>query len=46
MAVANWTFWEWEKTKSRVDASRSRENQLSDALANAKDQITLEVKNA
>jgi outer membrane protein TolC len=46
MAVANWNFWEWGKTKNRVDLSRSRENQSSDALTNIKDQITLEVKNA
>jgi outer membrane protein TolC len=46
MAVANWNFWEWGRTKNRVDMSRSRENQITDALANVKDQITLEVKNA
>ncbi len=46
MAVANWTFWEWGKTKNRVDAGLSRENQAADILANIKDQITLEVKNA
>jgi outer membrane protein TolC len=45
-AVANWTFWEWGRTKSRVDLSQSRKNQASDALVNVKDQITLEVKNA
>jgi outer membrane protein len=46
MGVANWTFWEWGKTKNRVDASRSRENQSVDLLNNTRDQITLEVKNA
>jgi outer membrane protein TolC len=46
MAVANWTFWEWGKTKNRVDAGLSRENQAADILANIKDQIILEVKNA
>ena len=46
MAVANWTFWEWGRTKSRVDLSKSRENQVTDAFINTKDQITLEVKNA
>jgi len=46
MAVANWDFWEWGRTKNRVDMSRSRENQITDALANAKDVITLEVRNA
>jgi outer membrane protein len=46
MAVANWNFWEWGKTKNRVDAGLSRENQTSDILANIRDQITLDVKNA
>lgn len=46
MAVANWNFWEWGKTKYRVDAGLSRESQASDILANIRDQITLEVKNA
>ena len=46
MGQASWTFWEWGKTKNRVDASRNRENQSQDLLANLKDQVTLEVKNA
>jgi len=46
MAVANWNFWEWGKTKYRVDVSKSKENQIMDTLVNAKDQITLEVKSA
>ena len=46
MAVANWNFWEWGKTKHRVDAGVSRENQATDGLTNLRDQITLEVKNA
>jgi outer membrane protein TolC len=46
MAVANWNFWEWGKTKNRVAASKSKENQITDALTNLNDQITLEVKNA
>jgi outer membrane protein len=46
MAVANWNFWEWGKTKNRVEASVSRENQAADILTNIRDQITLEVKNA
>jgi outer membrane protein TolC len=45
MAVANWTFWDWGKTKNRVDAGLSRENQAADILTNIRDQITLEVKN-
>jgi len=46
MAVANWTFWEWGKTKHRVEAGLNREGQAADILANVKDQISLEVKNA
>jgi outer membrane protein len=46
MASANWIFWEWGKTKNRVDAGLSRASQVSDGLANIKDQIALEVKNA
>ncbi len=46
MTVANWNFWEWGKTKNRVDASLSKERQVNDALANVKDQISLDLKNA
>lgn len=46
MAVANWNFWEWGKTKNRVDAGLSRENQAADILTNIREQIALEVKNA
>jgi outer membrane protein TolC len=46
MAVANWNFWEWGKTKDRVDARKSRENQVADLLADLRDQIALEVKNS
>ena len=46
LAIANWNFWEWGKTKHRVDAGISRENQAADILTNLRDQITLEVKNA
>ena len=45
MAVANWNFWEWGKTKNRVDAGLSRENQAADILTNVREQIVLEVKN-
>jgi len=45
MGVASWNFWEWGRTKNRVDVSRSRENQAAYALDNIKDQVTLEVKN-
>lgn len=43
-AVASWNFWEWGKTKSRVDAGRGRESQASLAIENIKDQITLQVR--
>jgi outer membrane protein len=46
MAVANWNFWEWGKTKFRVDASRAKENQAIEASKELNDQITLEIKNA
>jgi len=46
MAVASWNFWEWGKTKFRVDASKARENQATDAAKELNDQITLEIKNA
>lgn len=46
MGLASWTFWEWGKTKYRVDASRSRENQASELLDNTRDQVRLEVKSA
>ncbi|MGB5218184.1 MAG: TolC family protein [Smithella sp.] len=46
MAVANWNFWEWGKTKFRVDASRARENQAIAASRELNDQVTLEIKNA
>lgn len=46
MTVATWNFWEWGRTKNRVEASLSRERQVNDALENIRDQIALELKNA
>jgi outer membrane protein len=46
MAVASWNFWEWGKTKFRVDASKARENQAIGSAKELNDQITLEIKNA
>jgi outer membrane protein TolC len=46
MAVASWNFWEWGKTKFRVDASKTKENQATDAAKELNDQITMEIKNA
>jgi outer membrane protein len=44
--VASWNFWEWGKTKFRVDASRARENQALNVQKELNDQITLEIKYA
>ena len=46
MAVASWNFWEWGKTKFRVDAGRAMENQAIDQTKELNDQIALEIKNA
>lgn len=46
MAVANWNFWEWGRTKFRVDASRAKENQAIAISQELNDQIVLEIKNA
>jgi len=46
MGVASWNFWEWGRTKFRVDASRARENQALDAAKELNDTIALEIKNA
>lgn len=46
MAVASWNFWEWGKTKFRVDASKAKENQVMEALKELNDKITLEIKSA
>lgn len=46
MGVASWNFWEWGRTKFRVDASRARENQALDAAKELNDQIALEIKNS
>lgn len=46
MGVASWNFWEWGKTKFRVDASRAKENQALDAQRELSDQIVLEIKYA
>ena len=46
MGVASWNFWEWGKTKFRVDAGRAREIQALEAAKELNDMITLEIKNA
>jgi outer membrane protein TolC len=44
-AMASWNFWEWGKTKDKVDEGRGRQNQVALAIDNIKDQITLQVRN-
>ena len=46
LAVASWNFWEWGRTKFKVDASKAKENQALEATKELNDQITLEIKNA
>ena len=46
MAQASWNFWEWGKTKYRVEAGKSREAQSADMLAHVREQIIMEVKNS
>jgi outer membrane protein TolC len=46
MALASWNFWEWGKTKFRVDAGKARENQAVDQAGHLEDQVTLQIKNA
>jgi len=46
MAVASWNFWEWGKTKYRVDAVRAKERQAADAARELQDRVCLEIKQA
>jgi outer membrane protein len=46
MGVASWTFWEWGKTKFRVDANSAKENQALGIQKELHDQIALEIKYA
>ena len=45
-AVAKWNFWEWGKTKYRVDAGKAKENQAREQVLELYDQMALEIKNA
>lgn len=45
-AQAEWTFWEWGRTRSRVQASKAVSNEAGYAYAMTTDQTRLEVKNA
>lgn len=46
MAVASWNFWEWGKTKFRVDAGRAAEHQAMEQARELQDQVALEIRNA
>ncbi len=46
MAVANWNFWEWGRTKYRVASATAKEHQAADQVRELDDQMTLEIKNA
>ncbi len=46
MARADWTFWEWGKTKNQVDSRQARQNQATSLLAHEKDKVAFEVKAA
>lgn len=43
-AAATWNFWEWGRTKDKVDAGRARVNQADNELLQTGDRIALEVK--
>lgn len=46
MGVASWTFWEWGKTKFRVDANSAKENQALGTQKELHDKVALEIKYA
>jgi outer membrane protein len=46
VASGSWTFWEWGKTREDVAAARSQVRRDEYAMAQLKDQISVEVKNA
>jgi len=46
MAVASWNFWEWGKTKYRVDSMKARETQAVEQTRDLNDQVALEIRNA
>jgi len=46
MAAASWNFWEWGRTKFKVDAGKARANQAIDADKELNDQVVLEIKKA
>ena len=46
MAVVSCNFWEWGRTKFRVDASKAKENQAKYFAKELNDKVTLEIKQA
>jgi len=46
MARADWNFWEWGRTKYRLDAEKARQRQASHLLDQERDRVALEVKAA
>jgi outer membrane protein TolC len=46
MAILNWNFWEWGRTRHAVDASKSKVSQAEDALMDLEDRISLDVMNS
>lgn len=44
--IANWSIWEGGRSKSRLEASESKEKQVMDAYRNVQNQIILELKEA
>jgi outer membrane protein TolC len=45
-AAASWNFWEWGRTKSRVDESKARLSQSDMAVSQIEDRVSLEAKKA
>ncbi|MBN2688347.1 MAG: TolC family protein [Deltaproteobacteria bacterium] len=43
MAILNWNFWEWGRTRHAVDATKSKVRQAEDALLDLEDRISLDV---
>jgi outer membrane protein len=42
LVVAQWNFWEWGRTRYRVEAQASRESQAAERLSHGRDQVALE----
>lgn len=46
MARADWNFWEWGRTKYRIDAERAKKRQAEYLLSQERDRVALEIKAA